>query len=164
LLHICVEFTGLFYAGHTDYLGGTVNFQGLCPPGTQNHFDKIRVGCHYHAGPLFARYGILKVGDLYQQQLMMHAWKFHNDWLPDCQAAMLARVGESHSYESRAACSGLVVSTGDHRMVGYRVPTEWVSPDGGASVAGFKRSSKGDFLVQYGAFQCGVAVCWVCGH
>jgi hypothetical protein len=81
-------------------------------------------GCYY-VDPLFAKYGILKVGDLYRQQFRMHAWKFHNDRLPDSQAAMLARVGESHSYGMRAARSGLVVSTGDHRMVGYRVPTEW---------------------------------------
>jgi hypothetical protein len=82
-------------------------------------------GSCYHVDPLFAKYGILKVGVLYRQQLRMHAWKFYNDRLPDSQAAMLARVGESHSYGTRAACSGLVVSMGDHRMVGYRIPTEW---------------------------------------
>jgi hypothetical protein len=75
-------------------------------------------GGRYHA-----KYGILKVGDLYRQQLRMHAWKFHNGRLPDSQAAMLARVGESHSHGTRAACSGLVVSTGDRWLVGYRVPT-----------------------------------------
>jgi hypothetical protein len=97
----------------------------------------------------------------------MHAWKFHNDQLPDSQAAMLARVRESHSYRTQAARSGLVVSMGDHRLVGYRVPTEWgtlmEAQRAVASVAGLKRSSKGDFLVQYGAFQCGVVGCWVCG-
>jgi hypothetical protein len=36
-------------------------------------------GGRYYADPLFAKYGILKVGDLYRQQLRMHAWKFHND-------------------------------------------------------------------------------------
>jgi hypothetical protein len=125
-------------------------------------------GGRYHADPLFAKYGILKVGDLYRQQLRMHAWKFHNDRLPDSQAAMLARVGESHSHGTRAARSGLVVSMGDHRMVGYRVPTEWgtLTEEQRAivSVAGFKRSSKGDFLIQYECFQCGVAGCWVCGR
>jgi hypothetical protein len=35
-------------------------------------------GGRYHADPLFAKYGILKVGDLYRQQLRMHAWKFHS--------------------------------------------------------------------------------------
>jgi hypothetical protein len=120
-------------------------------------------GGRYHADLLFAKYGILKVGDLYRQQLRMHAWKFHNDRLPDSQAAMLARVGESHSYGTRAARNGLVVTTGDHRMVGYRAPTEWgtLTEEQRAimSVAGFKRSSKGNFLVQYEVFQCGVAGC-----
>jgi hypothetical protein len=82
-------------------------------------------GGRYHADPPFAKYGILRVGDLYRQQLRMHAWKFHSDRLPDSQAAMLARVGESHSYGTQAARSGLVVGTGDRRLVGYRVPTEW---------------------------------------
>jgi hypothetical protein len=73
---------------------------------------------------------------------------------------MLARVGESHSYGTRAARSGLVVSMGNH--------TDWatLTEERRAimSVAGFKRSSKDHFLVQYEAFQCGVAGCWVYGH
>jgi hypothetical protein len=47
----------------------------------------------YYADPLFAKFEILKLGDLYRQQLRMHAWKFHSGRLPDSQAAMLARVG-----------------------------------------------------------------------
>jgi hypothetical protein len=125
-------------------------------------------GGRYHADPLFAKYGILKVGDLYRQELRMHAWKFHNDRLPDSRVTMLARVGESHNYGTRAVSSGLVVSTGDRRMVGYRIPSEWgtLTEEQRAivSVAGFKRSSRGDFLVQYEVFQCGVAGCWVCGR
>jgi hypothetical protein len=124
-------------------------------------------GCYY-ADPLFAKYGILKVGDLYRQQLRMHALKFHNDRLPDSQATMLARVGESHSYGTRAACSGLVVSMGDRTVVEYRIPMEWGTLAEElraiASVVGLKRSSKGDFLVKYRAFQCGVVGCWVCGR
>ena len=30
----------------------------------------------YHAVPLFARHGMLKVGDLYRQQIRVHAWCF----------------------------------------------------------------------------------------
>ena len=45
------------------------------------------------------------------------------------------------------------MGSGDHRLVGYRVPTEWRTlteeQRGLGSVAGFKRSSKGDFLVEY---------------
>jgi hypothetical protein len=122
----------------------------------------------YHADPLFAKYGILKVRDLYRQQLRMHAWNFHSGRLPNSQAAMLARVGESHSHGTRAAHSGLVMSTGDRGLAGYRIPTEWgtLTEEQRAitSVAGFKRSLKGDFLVQYEAIQCGVVGCWVSGR
>jgi hypothetical protein len=37
-------------------------------------------GGRYHADPLFAGYGILKVKVLYWRQLRLHAWKFHNGW------------------------------------------------------------------------------------
>jgi hypothetical protein len=63
---------------------------------------------------------------------------------------MLAKVGESHCYGKRAARSGLVVSTRDRRLVGYRIPTEWgtLTEEQRAIVlvAGFKWSSRGDFL------------------
>ena len=65
----------------------------------------------YHADPLFARFGVLKVGDLYQQQVRVHAWKFWN-----------GRVGSLHGHAPRSARSGLVVATRDHGFVGYRVP------------------------------------------
>ena len=52
----------------------------------------------YHADPLFARFGVLKVGDLYRQQVRVHAWKFWNGRLPENQAAMLQRVNERHGY------------------------------------------------------------------
>ena len=120
-----------------------------------------------HKDPLFAKYGILTVGDLYRQQLRLHAWKFWNGRLPDSQAAMLRRVGESHSYGTRSARSGLVVGSGGHRLVEYRVPAEWRTRTedqrGLGSVAGFKRSSKGDFLVEYETFPCSVTGCRVCG-
>jgi hypothetical protein len=97
----------------SPWCGGTLRRTGTRHRETVLKLQKRFVGLiagkgrRYHADPLFAKYGILKVGDLYQQQLRMHAWKFHNGRLPDSQAAMLARVGESHSYGTRAACSGL---------------------------------------------------------
>jgi hypothetical protein len=68
----------------------------------------------YHADPLFAGYGILKVGDLYRQQLRLHAWKFWNGRLPEGQMATLRRVDESHGYGTRSARSRLVVGSGNH--------------------------------------------------
>jgi hypothetical protein len=82
-------------------------------------------GGRYHADPLFAGYGILKVGDLYRQQLRLHAWKFWNGRLPEGQMATLRRVDESHGYSTRSARNGLVVGSSDHRLVAYRVPVKW---------------------------------------
>ena len=53
----------------------------------------------YHADPLFARFGVLKVADLYRQQVRVHAWKFWNSRLPENKAAMLQRVNERHGYQ-----------------------------------------------------------------
>jgi hypothetical protein len=81
--------------------------------------------------------------------------------------ATLRRVDESHGHGTRSARSGLVVGSGNHRLVAYRVPAKWRTlteeQKGMRSVGGFKRSSKGDFLVQYELFQCRVVGCWVCG-
>jgi hypothetical protein len=81
---------------------------------------------------------------------------------------MLARVGKCRRYGTWAERSGLVVSTGNHTLVNYRVPMEWgtLTEEQRAVhlVVDFKRNSKGDFLVQYGTSQCGVAGCWICGR
>ena len=76
----------------------------------------------YPADPLFAQYGMLKVGDIYRKQLRVHAWWFENGLLPSGQAAMLTKTAELHGYATRSAQSGLAVMARDHRMVGYRVP------------------------------------------
>ena len=33
-------------------------------------------GGRYLMDPLFARFGVLKIGDLYRQQVRVHTWKF----------------------------------------------------------------------------------------
>ena len=120
----------------------------------------------YHVDPLFARFGVLKVGDLYRQQVRVHAWKFWNGRLPENQAAMLDRVGSQHGHATRSARSGLVVATRDHGSVGYRVPVEWrlltEEQRGLGAVSGFKRSSRDGFLAEYGDFSCRVVDCGVC--
>ena len=68
----------------------------------------------YHADPLLAEHGMLKLGDLYRQQLRVHAWRFWNGRLPPNQAAMLGRVGDVHGYGTRSArggCTWLVGTT-----------------------------------------------------
>ena len=115
---------------------------------------------------MLAQFGMLKVGDLYRQQLRVHAWRFWNGRLPEGQAAMLGRVGDVHGYGTRAARAGLFLSTRDHGSVGYRVPKEWgLVPEGQrglGSLASFKRWSRAGFLGVYGAFTCGVRGCYVC--
>ena len=122
----------------------------------------------YHVSPLFSSLGMLKVGDLYRQQLRVHAWRFWNGRLPENQAAMLDRAGDIHRYGTRSAGAGLYVSTRDHRSVGYRVPKEWGSLTEGqrgmGSLAGFKAGSRRGFLDAYGAAVCTDRGCFVCGH
>jgi hypothetical protein len=60
MCYIFDEFTGPFYAGDTDCLVGTVNFQGLCPPGTQDHFVKIGFICGSRSVPLSLRHFALR--------------------------------------------------------------------------------------------------------
>ena len=122
-------------------------------------------GGRYHADPLLAQHGMLKVGDLYRQQLRVHAWRFWNGRLPDNQAAMLGRIDGVHRYGTRSAGAGLYLSTRDHRSVGYRVPKEWDTLPGElrglGSLGAFKRRSRGGFLAGYGAFECR-GVCGIC--
>ena len=120
----------------------------------------------YHADPLFANYGILKVGDLYRQQMRIHAWQFWNGRLPQAQAAMLERVSQTHDHGTRLASRGMYVSTRNHRQIGYKVPKEWDTLTdtlrGVASLGAFKRHSKREFIREYGRFNCSVKDCFVC--
>ena len=115
---------------------------------------------------LFARFAILKIGDLYRQQLRVHGWKFWNGSLLENRAAMLSRKGDVHGYGTRSARGGIHVGTRDHRSVGFRVPGEWaLLPEGERRVGNlgaFKRGSRAGFLRDYGAFVCGVRECGVC--
>ena len=134
----------------------------------QRRFAGLAAGIRgrFHADPVLSELGMLKVGDLYRQQVRVHAWRFWNRKLPQNQAAMLSRVGDGHSYGTRSARAGLYLSTRDHRSVGYRVPKEWGSlPEslrGVVSLGAFKRQSRAGILAGYAAFRCGVRGCYVC--
>ena len=65
----------------------------------------------YHVSPLFSSLGMLKVGDLYRQQLRVYAWQFWNGRLPGNQAAMLDRTDDAHRYGTRSAGVGMYLST-----------------------------------------------------
>ena len=160
-LQYCLLVWGDFQGGGNVSLGGSLlryqkRFAGLVAG---------RTGW-YHADPLFARYGLLKVGDLYRQQLRVHAWRFWNGRLPQNQAAMLGRTGDVHGHATRLARTGIFLATRDHGSVGYTVPKEWASlteeQRGVGSLAAFKRGSRRGFLGEYGAFVCRVDGCRVC--
>ena len=109
---------------------------------------------------------MLKIGDLYRQQLRVHAWRFWKGLLPVGQAAMLVRTTDVHQYGTRSAGRGIALTARDHRVVGYRVPREWATltegQRGTGSLAAFKRGSRAGFLAGYGSFVCGVVNCRVC--
>ena len=146
---------------------------------SENEFLTMRAPClpsritrnttrrgRYHADPLLAQYGMLKVEDLYRQQLRVHAWRFWRGRLPENQAAMLGRIEGVHGYGTRSARGGLYLSTRDHGSVGYRVPKEWATLGeehrGVASLGAFKRRSREGFLAEYRGFGCRVVGCGVC--
>ena len=121
----------------------------------------------YHATPLFGKHGILKIEDIYRQQLRIHGWRFLNGRLPDSQADMLGRVSNVHSHATRSATHDLYSGGRDHNSISYRVPKEWSGLTKGLkeqrSLTAFKRQSKTEFLTGYKAFSCGVTGCRVCG-
>ena len=158
-LQYCLMVWGDFRAARNATLGASLERY-------QKRFAGLVAGRRgqYHADPLLARYGMLKVGDLYRQQLRVHAWRFWNGRLPENQRAMLGRAGDVHGHGTRSARAGLYLSSRDHGSVGYRVPREWgtLSEEqrGVGSLVGFKRGSRDGFLGVYGAFECGG--CYVC--
>ena len=121
----------------------------------------------YHADPGFHQLGILKIEDLYKQQLRVHAWNFFKDRLPENQAAMLSKVRDTHQHGTRAAKGGMLsYSALDDRSIGYRLPREWqCTPQAvreSNSLKGMKNKSKQGFLTQYGLFKCEIRDCFVC--
>ena len=79
----------------------------------------------FHADPLFAKLGMLKIDDLYRQQLRVHAWQYWNKRLPEGQTGMFQRVSEVHGYSTRGAESGIALISRDKGSISYRVPREW---------------------------------------
>ena len=121
-LQYCLMVWGDFHEGRNSTLGESLLR-------LQKRLAGIIVGRNgrYHSDPYFAQLGILKIGDLYRQQLRIHAWKFQNQKLPENQASMLTKTSDVHGYNTRSARTGLYLQTQDHRSVGYRVPREWAT-------------------------------------
>ena len=161
-LQYCLMVWGDFSEGMNKTLGA----------GLQRHQKKI-LGMiegtrgRYHADPVFYKLGILKIEDIYKQQLRVHAWQFANEKLPANQANMLCKVRDSHKYRTRASERGLILcSTQDQRSIKYRLPKVWQSTPletrEAGTLQGLKRKSKLAFLSQYGSFSCTTRDCYVC--
>ena len=122
----------------------------------------------YHADPIFGKLGILKLEDLYKQQLRIHAWKFTRGILPRNQLAMFQKLEQVHKYETRSSKQGHLYSTQDHRSIKYRLPKVWedtgIDIRDAGSLAGMKNRSKKESLGGYLSFQCGEQSCYVCGR
>ena len=161
-LQYCLLVWGDFQAGRNKTLGESLL---KC----QKRFLGLITGKNgrFHADPLFSKLGILKIDDLYRQQLRIHAWQFMKGFLPTNQAAMLNRSSEVHQHNTRSAGMGLHVSTQDQRSIGYRIPKEWQSLSEDVKKLGlgaFKKRSKKEFLSVYASFQCETVGCYICGQ
>ena len=160
-LQYCLMVWGDFREGGNQTVGGSLLRH---QKSVARMVAGVRGRCH--ADPLLAEGGMLKIGDLYRQQLRVHAWRFWHGKLPANQAAMLGRTDGVHGHATRAARAGLYLSARDHRSVGYRVPKEWATVTEAqrmvGSLASFKRGSRDGFLPKYRAFECGVRGWGVC--
>ena len=120
----------------------------------------------YHADPLFAKHGVLKIEDLHRQQTRIHAWQFWNGRLPENQAAMFQRTSDRHNYCTRSAGTGVTMMTGDQHSMRYKIAKEWsLLPDklkSQQSLTAFKRQSRRLFIEQYKRFSCKQAGCRAC--
>ena len=152
-----------------DFEGGRNVTIGSMLLKLQKRFAGMAAGKHgmYHADPLFAQNKILKIEDLYKQQLRVYAWQFFNNRLPENQASMLQRVSEVHHYSTRSAESGLAPTSRDRSSMSYRVSREWSTlPDKLkelTSLTAFKRQSRQLLIKEYGNFECKSTACRVCG-
>ena len=89
-----------------------------------------------HSEPVFHKLGILKIDDMYRQQLRIHAWKFSRGKLPVSQSNMLCMVRDTHNYETRASGNRLLsYSTQDQRCIGHGLPREGQSTPSDVSEA-----------------------------
>ena len=66
-----------------------------------------------HSDPAFFDVSMLKIGDLYRQQLRVHAWHFWNGLLPENQTNFFNKTAEVHSYSTRRAENGMALCSRD---------------------------------------------------
>ena len=152
-----------------DFVGGRNKTLASSLLKYQKRFVGLISQCkgRYHSDPLFAKYGMLKVDDLYRQQLRMYGWQFWNGCLPKGQSVMFQRTVERHGHATRSAGLGITIETRDQGSIKYRLPKEWsLIPEElkeNRSITAFKRCSKKLLVEQYSMFVCSENGCMICG-
>ena len=152
-----------------DFVGGRNKTQAGKLLKLQKRFVGMmaEVRGRYHSDPLFSRFRVLKIDDLYRQQLRMYAWRFWRGGLPEGQAALYQKTTETHGHATRLAGSSISILTRDHGSIKYRMPREWSAiPEvlkDSRSITAFKGASKRLMIEQYSRFECGEVGCVVCG-
>ena len=95
-LQYCLMVWGDFREGRNLTLGGSLQAY-------QRRFAGLVAGRRgrYHADPILAEYGMLKVGDLYRQQLRVHAWRFQRTKRP-CSTGWVTCMATPRGRQRRA--------------------------------------------------------------
>ena len=117
-----------------------------------------------HTDPLFSKLAILKIDDLYTQQLRMFSFKLSRGLLPSGVSSLFDKV--SHSHRTRGASSNLYVGRYDSRSIKTIATRCWNTlPNclkGSPSLASFKEMSKRGLLAPYASFVCRMGGCASC--
>ena len=118
-----------------------------------------------HADPLFAKLAVLKIDDLYTQQVRLFSYKLSRGLLPSGVSSLFDKV--KHTHGTRGASNNLFVGRYDSRSIRSIAPRYWntlpAGLKGSPSVASFKEMSKRGLLAPYASFVCKVGSCASCG-
>jgi hypothetical protein len=86
--------------------------------------------------------------------------------MPSEMNALLDRVSDSHSHNTRGARCNLFVNRENVKSIKNIAPKIWNALDeklkGSGSVSSFKRRSKENFLLGYSKFRCKIKGCYSC--
>ena len=132
----------------------------------QKTFVRIISGSHRisHADPLFARLGVLKVGDLYSQRVRVFSYQLSRGQLPCGVSSLFNKI--EHGYNTRGSGVNLSVGKSNSGSIAGIVPTVWNALPGYLkscpSLASFKENSKKGFLADYSRFRCNIRSCQSC--
>ena len=117
-----------------------------------------------HTDPLFAKFAVLKIDDLFEQRKRIFSLRLSRGMLPSGVASLFERA--SHSYNTRGARSNLYVGSSDARSMLYIVPKCWNSLPSALkaspSINSFRDMSKRGLLAPYSRFVCCVGGCLSC--